>query len=117
MKNLFKAYCFALAGLVFGVVGLHRFYLGFFISGMWMTALFFVGVVCLAVGYVHLLTPFLTMLSAAGGDLSVLPQTGIINLKSEIWFAGGGVLCLASVCWLIVDCIAMSELTRKANRH
>lgn len=105
----------ALLGLAIGVVGLHRFYLEFHITGMWMAALFFAGVACLAAGYAHLLTPFLQMLSAAGGDLSALPQTGLLNPDSEVWFVGGGALCLASLCWLGADCLMMSELTRRAN--
>lgn len=115
MKTVFKAYCIALLGLVLGVIGLHRFYLGFFNTGMWMAGIFFGGVACFAFGYAHLLAPFLKMLSAAGGDLSALPNTGLLNPESRQWFAGGSLLCLASLCWLATDCITMHELTRKAN--
>ena len=117
MKTVFRAYCIAFLGLALGVVGLHRFYLGFFNTGLWMAGVFFSGAACFAIGYAHLLAPFLQMLSAAGGDLSALPKTGLLATDSRGWFVGGGLLCLASLCWLATDCLVMPELTRKANRR
>ncbi|MBE8158740.1 MAG: hypothetical protein HAW59_05060 [Betaproteobacteria bacterium] len=119
-KSIFKGYCLAIVGLVFGIVGLHRFYYGFFTTGLLMLTVFFSGVCCFAVGYVHLLTPFLTMLVANGGDLSALPALpagGLLDLKSKGWFIAGMILCAASLCWLAVDCLFMPDLARKANRR
>lgn len=126
MKTVFNAYCMALLGLVFGLIGLHRFYLGFFNTGVWMAGMFFGGVSCFAIGYAELLTPFLIKFASVGGDLSTLRQNiepliaetrnaELLNPESREWFVGGGLMCLASLCWLAVDCITMSELTHKAN--
>ena len=115
MKSIFKAYCLAFVGLAFGVVGLHRFYLGFFNSGLLMVTVFFAGVCCFGVGYAHLLAPFLTAL-AAGGDLAQLPREGLLNLESKGWFVAGMALCAASLCWLAVDFLFMRDLARRANR-
>ena len=120
MKSIFRAYCLAIIGLIFGIIGMHRFYLGFFNTGMLMAMMFFGGVCCFAIGYFHLLAPFLTALSSVGGDLAALakalPADGALNLESKPWFLAGIALCVSSLCWLAVDLLFMPQLAAKANQ-
>ena len=116
MKTVFKAYCLAGIGLLFGVVGLHRFYLGFFNTGGLMALLFFSGVCCSAIGYAHTLAPFLQTLSENGGNIAALPAQELLDLTHKTWFVAGFALSAASLCWLAVDCLFMTDLARKANQ-
>ena len=107
----------ALLGLCVGIVGMHRFYLGLYVSGMLQTLLFFTGVMCFALGFVHVVGPFLLELSANKGNISALSAAvlakELIDERHELWFISGSLLCLASLCWLVTDCIVMSDLVER----
>ncbi|MDM5148015.1 TM2 domain-containing protein [Candidatus Persebacteraceae bacterium Df01] len=117
MKTTFKAYMMALVGILLGIVGLHRFYLGMNFTGALMLLLFVGGVAFFAIGYAHLLTPLLQQLSVSNGDFTQLPPNGLFDEETKGWFVGGGLLIAASLCWLAVDLILMPSLTTQANRH
>ena len=117
MKNVFRAYVLAFVGLLVGVIGLHRFYLNLYHTGGAMLFLFAGGVVAMALAYAQLLSPLIAGLVQSGGQVSALPEMNYLNLDPHLryWFLGGTLSCLASLCWLGVDLIVMSELVEKAN--
>ncbi|MGI9306046.1 MAG: NINE protein [Gammaproteobacteria bacterium] len=114
MKSVVRAYYAAVFGLVFGIIGRHRFYLGFFKTGALMSVLFLAGVGCLATGYAGVLQPLFAAFSATSGG--GFPAEGILNLDSQKWLAIGAILCAVSLCWLVVDLLLMSVLVRRANK-
>ena len=115
-KTSGKAYMTALVGLLFGVVGAHRFYLEMNFTGMLMLLIFLGGVFCLGIGYVQMLSPLLTAVTSIGVEgAQALPTDGLISHESKGYFIVGSLLCLAALCWLAVDLLTMPMLTKKAN--
>ena len=116
IKTSGKAYMMALVGLFFGIVGAHRFYLEMHFTGMLMLLIFLGGVFCFGIGYFQMLSPLLTAVTSGGvAAAQALPTDGLISHESKGYFIVGGLLCLASLCWLAVDLLTMPMLTKKAN--
>ncbi len=140
-KNVIRAYWLAFVGLLCGIVGMHRFYLELYFTGTLMLLIFLGGIFCFAIGLAHMFAPFAAAV-AAGSDIasfslggalpqdhnaltewagkintSELPESPTSNLAQEtkLWFVSGWLFMLAALCWLLLDCIFMSSLTKKAN--
>ena len=118
-KNIWMAYIFSFLGLILGLVGMHRMYLGFKISGVFMIAITLAGVLSFIYGYFFLVYyPFIEgyVNVLSGGNLSDLPDVSDLGKFNDgSWYyatlAFGGV----SLLWLLVDMLMMSSLVRKAN--
>ena len=118
-KYLWKAYGAAFLGLVLGLVGMHRFYLEYMVSGILMMLILIGGIASLVYGYFLVFAPVIEgLVNAAGGGVNFndIPDLGQLQQFGKgKWFNIGYALCGVSLLWFLVDLLFMPELVRRAN--
>lgn len=118
-KYLWKAYGAAFLGLVLGLVGMHRLYLEYTVSGIMMLFILIGGIASLVYGYFLVFSPVIEgLVNATGGgaNFNDIPDLGQLRQFGQgKWFNIGYVLCGVSLLWFLVDLLCMPMLVRRAN--
>ena len=102
-KYLWKAYGAAFLGLVLGLVGMHRLYLEYTVSGIMMLFILIGGIASLVYGYFLVFSPVIEgLVNATGGgaNFNDIPDLGQLRQFGQgKWFNIGYVLCGVSLLW------------------
>lgn len=92
--------------MLFGILGMHRFYLGQIFVGVLLTGLFLAGVLLIMMEYYNFVTQMLGSVSALSGgqiDISRIPDSSQIFSQSAASFYWGIRMCAAAGIWWFVE--------------
>jgi hypothetical protein len=98
--------------LLWGGLGVHRFYLRCFVTATVMAALWLVGGVFTTMGALLRTQAAVTALGGAttGGAASAITPTGILTV-------GGALAYVALIVWLLIDVLSLPSLVRSLNQQ